>query len=93
MAPEYVMHGKFSVKSDVFSFGVLVLEIVTGHKNSSFQNEMVAEDLLTHVSADILHLVKKIVPKYTSPLLIYFFRCNFYVLRHGKVGKLERPQV
>ncbi|KAJ9566209.1 hypothetical protein OSB04_002175 [Centaurea solstitialis] len=48
MAPEYVMHGKFSVKSDVFSFGVLVLEIVTGHKNSSFQNEMVAEDLLTH---------------------------------------------
>ncbi|KAJ9566211.1 hypothetical protein OSB04_002177 [Centaurea solstitialis] len=48
MAPEYVMHGKFSVKSDVFSFGVLVLEIVTGHKNNSFQNEMVAEDLLTH---------------------------------------------
>ncbi|KAJ9566150.1 hypothetical protein OSB04_002116 [Centaurea solstitialis] len=48
MAPEYVMHGKFSVKSDVFSFGVLVLEIVTGHKNNSFQNEMVSEDLLTH---------------------------------------------
>ncbi|KAJ9566195.1 hypothetical protein OSB04_002161 [Centaurea solstitialis] len=48
MAPEYVMHGKFSVKSDVFSFGVLVLEIVTGHKNNSFLNEMVAEDLLTH---------------------------------------------
>ncbi|GJW82299.1 cysteine-rich receptor-like protein kinase 26 [Tanacetum coccineum] len=28
MAPEYVMHGQFSVKSDVFCFGVLVLEIV-----------------------------------------------------------------
>ncbi|KAB1201236.1 Cysteine-rich receptor-like protein kinase 29 [Morella rubra] len=27
MAPEYAMHGQFSVKSDVFSFGVLVLEI------------------------------------------------------------------
>ncbi|AES98412.2 cysteine-rich receptor-kinase-like protein [Medicago truncatula] len=34
MAPEYVMHGEFSVKSDVFSFGVLVLEIISGLKNS-----------------------------------------------------------
>ncbi|CAL5209774.1 unnamed protein product [Lathyrus oleraceus] len=35
MAPEYVMHGLFSVKSDVFSFGVLILEIISGHKNSA----------------------------------------------------------
>jgi serine/threonine protein kinase len=35
MAPEYAMHGQFSVKSDVFSFGVLVLEIISGHKNST----------------------------------------------------------
>ncbi|KAL4563105.1 hypothetical protein LXL04_027138 [Taraxacum kok-saghyz] len=48
MAPEYAMHGQFSVKSDVFSFGVLVLEIVTGHKNHSFQNGMMTEDLLSH---------------------------------------------
>ncbi|KAH7662010.1 Non-specific serine/threonine protein kinase protein [Dioscorea alata] len=32
MAPEYAMDGIFSVKSDVFSFGVLVLEIVSGQK-------------------------------------------------------------
>ncbi|CAD5316862.1 unnamed protein product [Arabidopsis thaliana] len=36
MAPEYVMHGVLSVKADVFSFGVLVLELVSGQKNSSF---------------------------------------------------------
>ncbi|KAK7314057.1 hypothetical protein VNO77_39265 [Canavalia gladiata] len=29
MAPEYAMEGLFSVKSDVFSFGVLVLEIIS----------------------------------------------------------------
>ncbi|KAF8030104.1 hypothetical protein BT93_E2512 [Corymbia citriodora subsp. variegata] len=34
MAPEYVRDGNFSVKSDVFSFGVLVLEIVSGQKNN-----------------------------------------------------------
>ncbi|CAA2977769.1 G-type lectin S-receptor-like serine threonine-kinase At4g27290 isoform X1 [Olea europaea subsp. europaea] len=33
MSPEYVIDGLFSLKSDVFSFGVLVLEIVSGTKN------------------------------------------------------------
>lgn len=32
MSPEYAMYGIFSVKSDVFSFGVLVLEIISGKK-------------------------------------------------------------
>ncbi|XP_004485681.1 receptor-like serine/threonine-protein kinase SD1-8 [Cicer arietinum] len=36
MSPEYAMDGNFSVKSDVFSFGVLVLEIITGNKNRGF---------------------------------------------------------
>ena len=33
MAPEYALDGIFSVKSDVFSFGVLVLEILSGQRN------------------------------------------------------------
>ncbi|XP_061353857.1 cysteine-rich receptor-like protein kinase 44 isoform X2 [Gastrolobium bilobum] len=45
MAPEYAMHGQFSVKSDVFSFGVLVLEIVSGQKNSSIHHGESVEDL------------------------------------------------
>uniref|UniRef100_A0A1J3ITF5 Putative cysteine-rich receptor-like protein kinase 35 n=1 Tax=Noccaea caerulescens TaxID=107243 RepID=A0A1J3ITF5_NOCCA len=35
MSPEYAMQGHFSMKSDVFSFGVLVLEIISGKKTSS----------------------------------------------------------
>ncbi|EPS60084.1 hypothetical protein M569_14721 [Genlisea aurea] len=35
MAPEYVFHGTLSLKIDVFSFGVLVLEIVSGRKITS----------------------------------------------------------
>ncbi|RDX65271.1 Cysteine-rich receptor-like protein kinase 7, partial [Mucuna pruriens] len=33
MSPEYAMLGEFSEKSDIFSFGVMVLEIITGKKN------------------------------------------------------------
>ncbi|CAK8541406.1 unnamed protein product [Lathyrus sativus] len=36
MAPEYAMQGVFSDKSDIFSFGVLLIEIVCGRRNSSF---------------------------------------------------------
>ncbi|XP_074305341.1 receptor-like serine/threonine-protein kinase SD1-8 [Silene latifolia] len=48
MAPEFAMDGLFSIKSDVFSFGVLVLEILSGTKNRgtfSSNNEL---NLLGH---------------------------------------------
>ncbi|KAL6144714.1 hypothetical protein ACLB2K_055405 [Fragaria x ananassa] len=35
MSPEYAMKGIVSIKTDVFSFGVLLLEIVSGKKNNS----------------------------------------------------------
>ena len=50
MAPEYAMHGQFSIKSDVFSFGVLILEIVSGQRNNCFRNGKDVEDLLSNVS-------------------------------------------
>ncbi|XP_011010160.1 PREDICTED: cysteine-rich receptor-like protein kinase 15 [Populus euphratica] len=47
MAPEYAMAGLFSVKSDVFSFGVLLLEIISGKKNVGFHLSEEGESLLT----------------------------------------------
>ncbi|KAI8000316.1 G-type lectin S-receptor-like serine/threonine-protein kinase, partial [Camellia lanceoleosa] len=38
MSPEYALGGIFSDKSDVFSFGVLLLEIICGIKNTSFHH-------------------------------------------------------
>ncbi|GJX99130.1 kinase RLK-Pelle-DLSV family protein, partial [Tanacetum coccineum] len=47
MAPEYIMQGHFSVKSDVFSFGVLVLEMVAGQRSQRFQHGESIQDLLS----------------------------------------------
>jgi serine/threonine protein kinase len=33
MPPEYVDHGKISKKFDVFSLGVIIIEIMTGQKD------------------------------------------------------------
>jgi len=49
MAPEYAMEGQFSVKSDVFSFGVILLEIISGKKNSGFYLTEHAQTLLAYV--------------------------------------------
>ena len=53
MAPEYASDGVFSIKSDVFSFGILVLEIITGKKNRGFFHADHTLNLAGHVSVNI----------------------------------------
>ncbi|CAO2174453.1 unnamed protein product [Urochloa humidicola] len=48
MAPEYAMNGYLSTKTDVFSFGILVLEIVSGRKNIARHVDDEKTDLLNH---------------------------------------------
>ncbi|KAI3721409.1 hypothetical protein L2E82_32419 [Cichorium intybus] len=48
ISPEYASNGLFSVKSDIFSFGVLVLEIVSGKKNRGFSHQDHHNNLLGH---------------------------------------------
>lgn len=60
MSPEYAFDGKFSMKSDVFGFGVLLLEIVSGKRNRGFWHLDHHHNLLGQVS---------------SALFLFFFIC------------------
>ncbi|KAK1410559.1 hypothetical protein QVD17_37096 [Tagetes erecta] len=45
-APEYAIHGQLSEKVDTYSFGMVVLEIVTGKRCTDVPNESVGEEYL-----------------------------------------------
>ncbi|KAL9252960.1 Cysteine-rich receptor-like protein [Drosera capensis] len=49
LAPEYLAHGQLSDKADVYSFGVLVLEIITGKRNNGVKAQDTLETLVTTV--------------------------------------------
>ena len=74
MSPEYAVDGLFSVKSDVFSFGVLVLEIVSGKRNRGFYNADHHLNLLGHVSFRVVFFFLK------SENILLIMVSNF---RHG----------
>ena len=54
MSPEYAMHGQYSMKSDVNSFGVLVLEILSGKRNSSFYPTDGIHNFVSYVSFELI---------------------------------------
>jgi len=77
MAPEYAMSGQFSVKTDVFSFGVLVLEIIKGKKNNWSPEEQSSLFLLSYVSEKYYCLIL-IFMQINSQSLLFL---QFYSLR------------
>lgn len=64
LAPEYFMHGIVDEKTDVFSFGVLLLEIVTGRRPADTSKQ----SLLVWVSD--LTTSANLILKYEEVLLL-----------------------
>ncbi|KAG0450217.1 hypothetical protein HPP92_026857 [Vanilla planifolia] len=59
MAPEYIVHGQLTEKADIYSYGVLVLEIITGRKNqnsisTSAEGHSLMQQIWQHYSSDAL---------------------------------------
>jgi len=50
MAPEYYYKGEVSAKSDIYSLGILIIEIVTGLKVDSNTEDLSSKNLIDNVS-------------------------------------------
>ena len=76
MSPEYAMRGLFSEKSDVFSFGVLLLEIVSGRRNTSICDEEQYSGL-----AGLVNLTNNIhnIRKFSQTLIKSYFIYLIYL--------------
>ena len=77
MSPEYAIEGIFSIKSDVFSFGVLLLEIVSGKKNTGFYQT---------ASLNLLGYVRKKSSWFSLSPFVLFNTTLFIVVRDLKLN-------
>ena len=86
MSPEYAMRGLFSEKSDVFSLGVLLLEIVSGRRNTSICDE---EQYLGLVG--LVNLTYNIhnIRKFSQTLIKNYFIYLIYLFIFDMVKRLN----
>lgn len=49
LAPEYAIRGKLTRKADIYSFGVLLLEIISGRNNTNKRLPAEEQNLLEKV--------------------------------------------
>lgn len=87
MAPEYAMHGHLSDKADVYSFGIVALEIVTGRSNNCNQSFHLLDwvNILRVFYIHSIFIVLEImfqdsvwwvISKVTNNLFQFFFRAS-----------------
>lgn len=93
MPPEYMMKGLFSTKSDIYSFGILMLEIVSGRRNNSFYNADNPINLVGHVSQNVTVFFTVNIFSLSYPLCHLVFEMKHWsYIRLGSCGKLMQQQ-
>ncbi|MED6204661.1 hypothetical protein PIB30_011079 [Stylosanthes scabra] len=98
MAPEYAMRGYLSVKTDVFSFGILVLELISGRKNHDVQCGGEKADLLNYAwvlyqEGKIMDLVDQTLGKYNPDEAAMCIQLGLLCCQASIVDRLDMNSV
>ncbi|XP_066336966.1 uncharacterized protein [Miscanthus floridulus] len=95
IAPEYHYRGEISVKSDIFSLGVLILEIVTGLKRDLNIQDIYSKLLIDNVSKNwtkMSHIESK-YPSLEEQHMLQVKRCIDLGLNCVETDPKKRPTV
>jgi hypothetical protein len=98
-APEYASRGVYSVKTDVFSFGVLALVIISGLKNTILEQQgdtvgNLVRDVSIHTSQNVVVAFSFCILKSSHCAKTVLMFTNLVTnakhhFRHGTFGKTE----
>ncbi|CAL4981576.1 unnamed protein product [Urochloa decumbens] len=95
MAPEYLYRGEISTMSDIYSLGMLILEITTGEKNCAVSEDRSARKFVDNVHQN-LKTDEQIIHKYPSlgPNGLQQVRaCIVIGLKCVEVDRSKRPTI
>lgn len=79
LAPEYASSGKLTEKSDVFSFGVMLLELITGRRPVDLTNKIMEDSLVDWVcSYFLVYAVHDYIEMTSKVSQVSFTQTSFY---------------
>lgn len=91
IAPEYASEGRYSLKTDVFSFGVVVLEIISGRKNFIMEKQ---GDTVGNLIRDVSNCFNGLLLA-NSICVGHLTNCNIFqawhMWRDGRLHELVDP--
>lgn len=73
MAPEYYHRGEISTKSDIYSLGILILEVVTGERNHKSRGDISGEEFIENVRKTFIFSILSGLATHTGKKCFTFF--------------------
>ncbi|KAF5195332.1 Cysteine-rich receptor-like protein kinase, partial [Thalictrum thalictroides] len=98
LAPEYALQGKLTKKADVYSFGVLIIEIVSGRSNTETTREGMLKYLLEQTwklyeEHKLLDLVDPDLEEYSEDEVIRYIKVALFCTQAAPARRPDMNQV
>nr|CAB3488697.1 unnamed protein product [Digitaria exilis] len=97
LAPEYAWHGQLTKKADIYSFGVLVLEIISGTSSS---RSILADDKILlektwelYEAKKLKELVDPVLVNYPEDEVIRYIKVALFCIQAAAARRPSMPQV